>query len=126
MPYEYSIDTARNLIRERYWGTVTLEDLRGCAAAEWADPAYRRHMNLISDFRGAVYTVTAEEMRDFGIFLSGGGPLGRTAVLVSSTLGRGLTRMFELTTEQDGQVWSALRVFTDPEEAERWATGRGW
>lgn len=123
MPYEFSIEPNNNLIRERYSGTVTLEDMLDCAKAEWIHPDYRRHMNLVCDFRGVDYTLTADEMRTLGQFLADGGPVGRTAVVVGSTLGRGLTRMFELTTTSEHHVWSAIRVFTDLDEAECWARG---
>jgi hypothetical protein len=120
MAYQYSIDSANNLIRERYSGNVTIEDLRGCSLDEWANPAYRKGMNILSDFRGVNYLVTQEEMRAFASLLATGGPIGRQAIVVSTTLGLGLARMFELTAASSYYVWDKARVFTDMEEAERW------
>jgi hypothetical protein len=123
MPYEFSIDSDHNLIRERYSGTVTIDDLRGCSLDEWADPAYRKGMNILSDFRGVNYVVTQEEMRAFASLLATGGAIGRQAIVVSTTLGMGLARMFELTAASSYYVWDKARVFTDVAEAERWILG---
>jgi len=77
-------------------------------------------MNILSDFRGVNYLVTQEEMRAFASLLATGGPIGRQAIVVSTTLGLGLARMFELTAASSYYVWDKAKVFTDMDEAERW------
>jgi hypothetical protein len=123
MPYQFSIEVERNLVRERYTGTCTYEDLAECSKAEWAHPDYRGGMDVIVDCRGAVFKLNREEMRDYAELLASTEAVGRQAIVVSSTLGRGLARMFELTAESSFEVWKDSRVFTSIEEAELWLSG---
>jgi hypothetical protein len=120
VPYEYKIDIDKHLVRERYSGTVTLKELIDCAKAEWADPAYRKNMNFVSDFRDVTYKVSQAEMRSFAALLAANDVIGRQAFVVSNTLGIGLSRMFSLTAESSYKVWDVARTFTDIDEAERW------
>lgn len=123
MPYQFSIDVQRNLVRERYSGTVTVQDLIECSKEEWAHPDYKGGMDVIVDARGTVFQVTREEMRDYAALLASKDAVGRQAIIVSTTLGRGLARMFELTAESSFDVWKDSRVFTTIEEAELWLSG---
>jgi hypothetical protein len=120
MPYTFSIDPARNLIWERYSGTVTIDDLRNCSRGEWAHPAFRKGMHILSDFRGTEFALTADEMRVYATLLGEGEEIGRQAIVVSTTLGRGLARMFELTAETGTTAWSSMKIFTDIAAAELW------
>jgi hypothetical protein len=123
MRYQFSIEVERNLVRERYDGTVTLEDLIACSQEEWAHPNYRGGMDVIVDCRTASFQLTRAEMHDYAALLASTAAVGRQAIVVSTTLGRGLARMFELTAESSFDVWKDSRVFASIEEAERWLSG---
>jgi hypothetical protein len=53
MPFNYSIHRDQNLIRQTLWGAVTATELRDLAAAMWADPDYRKKLDILADLREA-------------------------------------------------------------------------
>ena len=123
MPYQFSIDVERNLVRECYTGPVTVEDLIACSKEEWAHPDYHGGMDVIVDCRDARFQLTRDQMHDYAALLASTDAVGRQAIIVSTTLGRGLARMFELTAESSFDVWKDSRVFTSIEDAELWLSG---
>jgi hypothetical protein len=122
MPFQFVIDTAANLIRETWTGPVTLDNLFESCKLEWADPAYRKGMNMLSDFRAARIEVSHEELRGFADFMGRQEAVQRHAIVVSRQVGFGVARMFTSLSEASSPYWNSLRVFFDFDEAARWVS----
>jgi hypothetical protein len=123
MPFEYTIDPERNLMRETVTGTVTLEGLKEFATRQVRDPLYRRGMRVVSDYRQAHADITFEEMLEFVRLLSGHVYHVRQAIVVTRQLEFAVARMFEQLSEGDADRWGKYRVFRDIAAAEAWAMG---
>jgi hypothetical protein len=119
MPFKYSIHLDQNLIRQTLWGTVTATELRNLAAAMWADPDYRKKLDIIADLRDAQVHIPYDQMVEYTQFLSGQSDIGRQAIVVGGQLEFGLARMYEQLTEH-GVGRKDLKVFFSLEDAERW------
>jgi hypothetical protein len=120
MPFNYVIDVPANLIRETWVGAVSLENLFESCKLEWADPAYRKEMSMLSDFRAAKLEVSHEELRGFVDFMGRQEAVQRHAIVVSRQVGFGVARMYTSLSEASSPYWNSLRVFFDFAEAERW------
>jgi hypothetical protein len=120
MPFQYVIDIPANLIRETYSGSVSLQQLFELSQLEWADPNYRKQMNMLSDFRAAKLEVSHEELRGFADYIGRHEAVQRHAIVVSRQVGFGVARMFTSLSEASSPYWNSLRVFFDFDEAERW------
>jgi len=120
MPLQYVIDIPENLIRETWSGSVNLEQLFDSCQLEWADPNYRKLMNMLSDFRAAKLDVSHEELRGFADYMGRHEAVQRHAIVVSRQVGFGVARMFTSLSEASSPYWNSLRVFFDFDEAERW------
>jgi hypothetical protein len=123
MPFEYSIDPERNLMRETVTGTVTLEGLREFALRQVRDPLYRRGMRVVSDYTRAQVHLSYEEMLLFVRWLSTHVHHVRQAIVVRRQLEFALARMFEQLSEASSGKVGQLRVFWDLGAAEAWALG---
>ena len=120
MTFQYVIDISTNLIRETWSGSVNLQQLFDCSQLEWADPNYRKQMNMLSDFRAAKLDISHEELRGFADYLGRHEAVQRHAIVVSRQVGFGVARMFTSLSEASSPYWNSLRVFFDFDEAERW------
>jgi hypothetical protein len=124
MPYEYSIDPEKNLLRETVTGKVTTEGLREFALRQARDPLYRRGLRLVSDYTRAQAEISYQEMSDFVRWLSTNVHHTRQAIVVTRQLEFALARMFEQLSEgEDAKRRGRLRVFRDLAAAEAWALG---
>ncbi|MBB6094730.1 hypothetical protein HNQ60_003617 [Povalibacter uvarum] len=121
MPFKYTIHPELNLIRQTLWGRVTAAELRDLASSMWADPAYRKKLNILADLRTAEVDIPYDDMMEYTRFLSGNSDIGRQAIVVGRSLEFGMARMYEQLTENNVSR-SGLRVFFEIEEAERWLT----
>jgi hypothetical protein len=124
MPFNYSIHLDQNLIRQTLWGTVTATELRDLAAAMWADPDYRKKLDILADLRDAQIQIPYDQMVEYTQFLSGQSDIGRQAIVVGRQLEFGMARMYEQLTEH-GVARKDLRVFFSLEDAERWLQSEG-
>ena len=122
MPFQYVIDIPANLIRETWSGSVSLQQLFDSCQLEWADPSYRKQMNMLSDFRAAKLEVSHEELRGFADYMGRQEAIQRHAIVVSRQVGFGVARMYTSLSEASSPYWNSLRVFFDFDEAERWLT----
>ena len=120
MPFAFEIDGAGNQIREIWTGTVTAAELRESCRQEWADPAYRRGMDMLSDFSAATLDITHDELRRFAQFIGQQEAVRRHAIVVGRQVGYGVARMFGSLSEVSSPYWNSLRVFNSREAAERW------
>ena len=87
MPFVFVIDGAGNQIRETWTGTVTAAELRESCRQEWADPAYRRGMDMLSDFSQATLDITHDELRRFAQFIGQQEAVRRHAIVVGRLVG---------------------------------------
>jgi hypothetical protein len=123
MPFDYSIDPEKNLMRETVTGTVTTEGLREFARRQVKDPLYRRGMRVVSDYTRAHAQISYPEMVEFVRWLSNHVHHTRQAIVVRRQLDFALARMFEQLSEGETGRIGRLRVFWDLGAAEAWALG---
>jgi hypothetical protein len=120
MPFTYSIDIGRNLVRQTLWGKVNAEDLHELTSAMWRDPQYRSKMNILADVREAQANISYDGMVQFARFLlSSSVEMGKEAIVVRRQLEFGIARMFEQLTAHNVRR-EDLKVFFDVEAAEHW------
>lgn len=119
MPFTYSIQPERNLVRQTLWGTVTVADLRDMTLAVQRDPQFRRRFDVLADLRDATVHISHDDMIEFARFLAGRSEIGRQAIVVRGQLEFGIARMFEQLTEMDVSRLD-LKVFFDIESADQW------
>jgi SpoIIAA-like len=120
MPFTYSIDIGRNLVRQTLWGKVDAEDLHELTSAMWRDPQYRGKMNILVDVREAQVNISYDGMVQFARFLlSNKQEMGKQAIVVRRQLEFGIARMFEQLTAHNVRR-EDLKVFLDVEAAEHW------
>lgn len=122
MPFTYTIHPERNLIRQTLWGRITADDLRQLASAMWADPLYRKKLDILADLRRAEVHIPYDEMMEYTRFLSGHSDIGRQAIVVGRQLEFGMARMYEQLTEAN-VLRESFKVFFDLDEGLRWLTG---
>lgn len=123
MPFKYTIHPDLNLIRQQLWGRITAEDLRQLASDMWADPLYRKKLNILADLRQAEVDIPYDEMMEYTRFLGGNSDIGRQAIVVGRQLEFGMARMYEQLTEAN-VLRESFKVFFDIDDAEHWLTGR--
>ena len=87
-----------------------------------ADPEWKRHMNVVSDLRNARIDLTAQEMNEFANWVRQRDTAKLLAIVVSRSLGFGMSRMFQTLTEPDH--YEGLEVFYDLSEAEKWVESK--
>jgi len=120
MPFEFVIDVPGNVIREKWSGTITLEELYDSCRQELAHPDFSKGMHLLSDFREAQSEFNHEELMEFAQYMAQTLPTLRHAVIVSRRVGFGVARMFGSMIEASSASPSPHRVFFDADEAEQW------
>lgn len=119
MPFTYTIDPARNLVRQTLWDVVTVTDLKEMTLAVRRDPQYRRRLDILADVRDATVEISHDDMIEFSRFLAGSSEIGRQAIVVRGQLEFGIARMFEQLTELE-VARADIKVFLDLESAEHW------
>ena len=85
MPFKYTIHPDLNLIRQQLWGRITAEDLRQLASDMWADPLYRKKLNILADLRQAEVDIPYDEMMEYTRFLGGNSDIGCSGAGISGT-----------------------------------------
>lgn len=112
MPFDYTIIPEQQLVEVRFRGAVQVNDLAEARARVTGDPAHQPGFALLIDMRDADLSVMAgENLRR----RAGSPPTARAmAILVSTDLGYGMARMYELASA--GRV----AVFRSYEEAVAW------
>src|SRR5690348_11209889 len=98
MAYAFTIDASARVIRETWTGKVTADEMQESCRAEWAHPDYRPGFSLISDFRLAETSMSADEVELFASWFSGNGEdtPRRHAIIVSKQSGLDLGGMFSI------------------------------
>lgn len=102
-------------------GDLELFDVRRTLEDVYARPEFRPEAAALWDLREATGDVPTEDVRhlvDFVTKLVGDGDPGKVAIVVSSDLGYGLSKMYE--TILGGQSRKPMKVFRDMVEAKRW------
>jgi hypothetical protein len=118
MPWDFEIDHAQRLVRVRVHGTMCDHDLLDADAALRDHPEFDPSFDQLIDLREA----TGSEVTTAGVQkLAQQPPLfapsSRRALVVSTDLGFGMARMFELLREgKSGEV----RAFRELDKAREW------
>jgi hypothetical protein len=122
MPFFYKIDKQRRLVMCTAAGVLTKADVLGHQERLLKDPDFDPSFSQLADLRHVTgLDVTAAGMRELTaktIFSSE----SRRAVIVSSELAYGLSRMFEIFRESKGE--RGIRVFRKLEDALDWVVGK--
>jgi ATP phosphoribosyltransferase regulatory subunit HisZ len=118
MPFFYKIDKQRRLVMSTAAGVLTKADVIGHQDQLLKDPDFDPSLSQLSDLSHVTgFEVTGADMREMTertIFSSE----SRRAVIVSSELAYGLSRMFEIFRESKGE--RGIRVFRKLEDALDW------
>src|SRR4051812_35240223 len=120
MPFEFEIDTAAGVIRERWSGNVDLAQLKESCRQEWAHPDYRKHLHMICDFSGTTVNLSSSDIWTFVRWFGQNESLGKFALVVSREVGFGLARMFSSISEDSKQYSESMQIFYSAADAEAW------
>ncbi len=101
MKYTYEIIPERNLVRETWKGQISKRDLIEAISRIIADPEWKRHMDVISDFRNAQIELSTQETKDYADWILQKDTPRYQAIVVGRTLDYGMARMFEVLTGPD-------------------------
>jgi len=122
MPTSYTIDKARRLVLSEGSGVLTTPDLLAHQDKLASDPDFAADFSQLYDLPQVTdVQLTANDLRRLAqrsVFH----PNARRAILVSSDLVFGLSRMFEMFRESLGET--GIRVFRDRDEALAWILGK--
>src|SRR5260221_12834333 len=122
MPTSYKIDQARRLVLSEGSGLLPMPDLLAHQDNPAGDPDFSADYSQLYDLTQVTdVEVTPNDLRRLAqrsVFL----PNARRAVLVSSDVVFGLSRMFEMFRESLGET--GIRVFRDHAEATAWVLGK--
>jgi hypothetical protein len=122
MSFFYKIDKERRLVMSTAAGVLSKADVLGHQNQLLKDPDFDPSFSQLADLRHVTgLDVTAAGMRELTartIFSAE----SRRAVIVSSELAYGLSRMFEIFRESKGE--RGIRVFRKLEDALDWVVGK--
>jgi hypothetical protein len=117
MPVSYVIDAEQRLVRSRAWGVLSDEDLIAHYRAIAADPLFEPTFSQLGDLREvSEVTLSATIIRREATLLVFD-RAARRALVASSDLAFGISRMYAQQAEAAPQN---IDVFRDITEAERW------
>lgn len=123
MPYEYTVDSERRVVRVRMWGALTTEEILAVVKQLIGDPQISPGFSELIDLTEASSTaITADDLRR--IASSTLDPVSRRAFVTRDTLTYGFARMFE-SFRQINQAPERIAVFGNLQEAEAWLSSRG-
>ena len=123
MSVEYRIDKDYETVYLTLKGEVTAEEIMDILGEVFESEDYQPHFSGISDLRGLHWESNQSDLRKLVQFiLKYRGRIGRhrSAIVVSSERAFGMSRMFEVFSEQTP---IRVRVFRDYDEALGWARG---
>jgi hypothetical protein len=124
MPFEFEIDVAARVIREKWSGDVDLAQLKESCRQEWAHPDYQKHLHMICDLRGTNVNLSSSDIWTFVRWFGQNESLGKFALVVSREFGYGLARMFSSISEDSKQYSESMRIFYSSTDAEAWIAGK--
>ena len=116
MPVNHRIDESLGIVFTTYWGVVTVEEIRAARPELLGHPGFEASVGQLADCREVTeLQLSADDIRSLADFVSSKGG-GRRAIVVSTNLVFGMSRMYELwLAEGDG-----VQVFRDLAEARAW------
>jgi predicted component of type VI protein secretion system len=117
LPTSYVIDAKRRLVYSRAWGVFSAAEMDEHRRAVATDPAFDPSFAQLGDLREVVRfdieTAILRREATETIFA----PTARRALVASSDVGYGLSRVYGAHAELAQQ---SIRVFREIEDAERW------
>ena len=121
MTYQYRIDTSLGLILERFEGKIGWHDVWEGTIESAEDPEFRPGMTVVTDLTDAELNFGYEGMREL-VSRDANAPnvrLGRVAVIAPGPVQYGLSRMYEMLSNEF-RIHDKFRVFSDFSEARTW------
>lgn len=119
MKYEFFMDKDRNLLLERLEGEITFQNLRDAIQESFQHPDWRKDQNVLCDLREATLAISSDEMSSIVRSYSPDDQASKLAMIVSRDLEFGMSRMFEIISE-DTTIWKEYKIFSDITEAKQW------
>lgn len=123
MPIQFSHNKSQNFLTIKIEGTLSWDDLKNAALNLTSSSQYPANIDTLYDLRDMDFSNIDAEFEnniiEFRKSLDRGD--ARIACVVSSELGFGMGRMYEMLSEQLPQQ---TRVFRSIEEAEDWLTDK--
>ena len=119
MPITFSIDPKLGIIREKWSGVCTIEDLRGLWTIYMSDPEVLALRVSYADLREASITFAGWQMRSLIKAVVDPVLQGRdwlTAIVVSGPIQLGMSRQFQ----EFADHFSRDAIFFDPQDALEW------
>jgi hypothetical protein len=118
--YEYRIDTHEGIVYSTLTGDLDVEEIIAGLIRVLEDDDFETGMSGITDLRGLKWESDQEDLRKLaGFMVEHRDRIGhsRTAVVVGGDRAYGMTRMFEVFSEQSSLD---ISVFRDIERAREW------
>ncbi len=119
MKYDFFIDKSLNVLFERFKGEITYQNLEDAVQKSYDHPDWQKDQNVLCDFREATWSLSSDEMRRVITSFSSDDQASKLAMLVSRDLEFGMSRMFEILSE-DTAIWKKYKIFRDISEAKQW------
>ena len=123
MPVDYEYDPERHLLRTRFWGEVTGDDLRRQASAVARDrritPPIRELVDLTEVTGGHIEEQTLYDVASGDRKLAGKYAGLRIAIVAVTETARAAAERFGKVSKAVGAA-SLIRIFDDADEAEKW------
>ena len=117
MPCGYTIDLARSLVLSRGWDIVTDRELLAHVRALTIDPRFARDFSQLVDLRDVTdVEVTASCIREM-VRLNPFGAGARRAVVVTNDVVFGMTRMYQILSDESPDE---LQIFRKVDDALQW------
>ncbi len=118
MKYKYKIIPERNLVQETWEGQLSKQDLIAAFSQLSADPEWKKHMNVIADFRSAQIDLSTQDMQDYVHWVRQNDTPKFLAIIVGRTVDFGMSRMFQILSETN--FYEDSKIFYDLNQAEKW------
>ena len=119
--YRYRIEPSLGLLLDRFEGKMGWHDLWEGTLESAEDPEFRPGMNVVTDLTDAELDLGYKEMSTL-VSMTANAPTlryGRIAIIAPGRLRFGLSRMYELLSDELG-IHNELRVFSDFSEVRTW------
>jgi hypothetical protein len=119
MKYDFFIDKSLNVLFERFKGEITYQNFRDAIQKSYNHPDWQKDQNVLCDLREAALLLSSDEMRQVIKSFPPDDQAGKLAMLISRDLEFGMSRMFEIISEDTG-IWKEYKIFREISEAKQW------
>ena len=119
MKYKFFIDKEINVSFAKFEGEITSNILGEYIRESYNDPDWQKNQNSLCDLREADLLLSSDEMNEIVRSYAQDDQANKLAMIVSRDLEFGMSRMFEILTEDKG-IWKEYKIFRNITEAKQW------